>query len=317
MSENLQALIPYVKPIEALLLDPSVSDVLVNGDGSIHYERAGVLTVYAHCYPSGELTHAVRRIARSMGRDVDEKQPLFEGRLGDGSRVAIVIPPCSVGGTTLAIRKFVYRPLGVDQLMESGMITSRQADMFGDAVRDHKTILICGQTGAGKTTLLNTLTAFIPREERVIAIEEVNELRLNRGNVVYLESRPADGNMPEVTISELLRKTLRLRPDRIIVGEVRGKEAFDMLQALNTGHRGSLATIHANDCPSALMRLRTCVAMAGIDLAPSTFAEMIAGAIDMVVQVERVKGKRVVSSMMRVEGYDNGTDRYRLSEELA
>jgi len=317
MSGDLAALIPFVKPIEGLLLDPSASEIMVNGNGSIHYERDGLLTTCAERYPTGELTHAVRRIARSMGRDIDEKQPLFEGRLADGSRVAIVIPPCSVGGTTLAIRKFVYRPIWLDELVKTGMLNQQQADVLGTAVSDRKTILICGQTGSGKTTCLNALTSFIPQDERVIVIEEVNELRLERVNVVYLESRPADANMPEITISDLLKKTLRLRPDRIIVGEVRGKEAFDFLQAMNTGHRGSLATIHANDCRSALMRLRSCVALAGIDLAPATFAEMISGLIDMVVHISRVQGKRVVSSMVRVEGYDRGADAYRLSEELA
>lgn len=314
---DLQMLIPYVQPIEGLLLDSGVSDIMVNGDGSIHYERLGKLVTCGTRYPRNDLAAAVKRIARELGRDVNERTPLFEGRLGDGSRVAIVIPPCSVGGTTLSIRKFVYRPMGLTELVASGALYQSQADVLTVAMACRETILICGQTGAGKTTLLNALTSLIEPDERVICIEEVNELKLERQNVVYLESRPADADMPEVTISDLLRKALRLRPDRIIVGEVRGKEAFDLLQALNTGHRGSLATIHANNCRAALMRLRSCVAMAGIDMAPSTFAAMVAEVIHLVVYITRENGRRVVSDMVTVEGYDNASDQYRLSGEIA
>ena len=314
MSAGLDALIPFIKPLESLLIDPDVSDVMVNGDGSIHFERAGRLTTGNSKYPSGELAAAVKRIARIMGRDVNEMQPLLVTRLGDGSRVAIVGEPCSVGGASLAIRKFVFKPRSVDELVDNETLSQSHATMLIDAMKRRDSILICGQTSAGKSTLLNALTAYIPPEERIIVIEEVHELTLNRANVVYLETRMKTDDQKAVTVSELLREALWMRPDRIIVGEVRGAEAFDLLQALNTGHQGSLATIHANSPRMALDRLRSCVAMAGVDLAPRTFAGMIADVIGLVVQMERRGAKRVVTGIVRVEGFDPMNDSYRLEE---
>ena len=243
---------------------------------------------------------------------MSEEQPILDARLPDGSRVAAVIPPCSVGGTTLTIRKFQSRFFTLDELVKVGMLTHAMHQELRTAIDSRQNILLSGGTSTGKTTLLNALGAVLPRHERVVTIEDTAELHIEQPNIVRFEARRAQGGRPSVSVRDLLKATLRHRPDRIVVGEVRGGEAYDLLQALNTGHAGSLSTIHANSASQALARLASCVLQSGIEMPYTALRLQIANAIGVVVHVGRRRGQRVVEQIMSIEGYDASQDAYAL-----
>ena len=308
-----EVIIPFLRPIEAHLRDPEISDILVNASGRVFVEKYGRLRpVSGITLGEKSLQVAVRNIARILGDEVSEERPLLDSRLPDGSRVAAVFPPCSVGGTTLAIRKFQNKRFTAEELVRLGALTPAALAELQRAVRQRQNILISGGTGTGKTTLLNALAASIDEEERVIVIEDTSEIQIEQPNLVRLEARKEQPNLPAVTIRDLLRATLRLRPDRVLLGEVRGGEAFDLLQALNTGHSGSLSTIHANSGAQSLTRFTTCVMMAGVELPHKVVRRNIADALNILVQVSRERGARKLTEILAIRGYDADQDRYEL-----
>jgi pilus assembly protein CpaF len=303
---------PFLRPIEPLLVDPEVTDILVNGP-RVFAERAGCLReVPGVTIPEKTLQVAVRNIARILGDDVSEAQPLLDARLPDGSRVAAVLPPSSVGGTTLAIRKFITRHFDAEELVRVGTMTPPMRDCLQSAIRDRLNVLVSGRTGAGKTTFLNAMTGFIDDDERVVVIEDTTELQVAKANVVRLEARREQPGLPAVTMRQLLRATLRLRPDRIVVGEIRGEEAFELLQALNTGHRGTLSTTHANSAAESLERFAMCVLMSEVRLTHHSLARQIGLGLQMLVHLDVHHGRRLVTEIVRVSGYDASADRYIL-----
>src|SRR4051812_16535980 len=279
-------------PLEPLLADPQVDEVMVNGPGEVWVERAGRIEPTAVRFGSeSELMHAVERILAPLGRRVDEASPLCDARLPDGSRVNVVIPPLALGGPCLTIRRFRRHGFSLEDLVDGGTLPAPLAEFLADAVRTRAAILVSGGTGSGKTTTLNALSGAIPDGERIVTIEDAAELRLRQHHVVRLEARPANvEGRGEVTIRTLVANALRMRPDRIVVGEVRGPEALDMLQALNTGHEGSLTTVHANSPHDALRRLETLALMAGVGLPHAAVSEQGASAIDLVVHQARAAG---------------------------
>jgi pilus assembly protein CpaF len=294
-------------PLQPLLDDPSISEVMVNGPDSIFVERSGKLTLTGSRFRSEEqLRRVIEKIVSRVGRRIDESSPLVDARLEDGSRVNAVIPPLAVSGSTLTIRKFAADPLTVDDLVRFGSLSPEMAQLLDACVAAHLNILVSGGTGTGKTTLLNVLSSFIPEGERIITIEDAVELQLQQSHVVRLESRPANiEGRGEITIRDLVKNSLRMRPDRIVVGECRGGEALDMLQAMNTGHDGSLSTIHANTPRDAIARLETLVLMAGMDLPLRAIREQIASAVDVIVQLTRLRdGTRRVTHITEVQGME-------------
>lgn len=301
---SMDRILPFLRPIEDLLADPDITEVMVNAGGRcVFVERAGRLqAVPDRVLEPRNLTVAIKNIARACGDEISEQQPILDARLDDGSRVAAMFPPCSVDGPTLTVRKFGRR-YTLENLVAGGMLTEEQAGALRAAVLEGLNILISGGTGTGKTTLLNALAATIPAEERVVLIEETSEIQLDLPNVVRFEARRAvqplgqEATTPAVTISELVRATLRHRPDRIILGEVRGSEAADLLQALNTGHRGSLSTIHANTADQAPTRLAHCVLAANPGLPLAAVEDAVRRVVDVVVHLERRNGYRVVSGI--------------------
>src|SRR4051812_5800105 len=321
---SLDRILPFLRPIEDLLLDPAVTEVMVNDGGRrVFVERDGTVeSVPARTLETRNLTVAIKNIARACGDEISDVQPLLDARLEDGSRVAAMFPPCSVAGPVLTIRKFTRR-YTLDDLIGVGSITPATAAELVAAVSCEKNVLISGGTGTGKTTLLNALAAHIPDRDRIVLIEETAEIHLDKPNVLRLEARRAqaplgqEGPLPPVTIADLLRAALRHRPDRILVGEVRGSEAFDLLQALNTGHLGSLSTIHANSPEQALVRLAHCVLTANVGLPHHSIREAIALAIHLVVHLARVEGHRRVTGVLAVRSYDSSTDRFQLDAVLA
>ena len=293
--------LPFLRPIAHLITDPDVSEIMVNGARSIFIERHGRLTPVPDVQlDERNLRVAVKNIARALGDDISEEQPILDARLEDGSRVAAVFPPCSLGGTTLTIRKFQQRFFTADVLVRTGMLTESALGQIRKAVDASHTILISGGTSTGKTTLLNAISAYLPPEDRLVVIEDTAELHLTQRNIVRLEARREQREVKPVTIRDLLRAALRHRPDRIIVGEVRGSEAYDLLEALNTGHAGSLSTIHANSAFQALNRLASCVAQSGVDLPYDVIREQIAACVQLVVHVRRIDGRREVSELLQV-----------------
>ena len=276
-------------PLEELLSDPAVEEVMVNGHDDVYVEREGRIERTDVRYPSEQaLRDAIERILTPLGRRVDELSPMADARLADGSRVHVVIPPLSVDGPALSIRRFAAERPGPGELVEWGTLTAQLRDLLAEAVRAHRSILISGGTGSGKTTLLNALSRYVADGERVITIEDAAELRLQQSHVVRLESRPPSvEGTGEVTIRDLLRNALRMRPDRIVIGEVRGPEALDLLTALNTGHDGALSTVHANSPADALRRLETLALMAGVGLPHEAIREQVARGIDLVVHLAR------------------------------
>lgn len=304
-------ILPFLRPIAHLIEDADVSEIMVNGSRRVFVEREGVVREATDVrLDERNLRVAVKNIARALGDDVSEEKPILDSRLPDGSRVAAVLPPCSLGGTTLTIRKFQTRFFTADELVRIGTMTTEVLSAVRDAIARNENILISGGTSTGKTTLLNALAAFLPVDDRVVLIEDTAELQIDRLNLVRFEARREQVGLPAVTIRELLRATLRHRPDRIIVGEVRGGEAFDLLQALNTGHAGSLSTIHANSAEQALARLASCVVQSGVELPYQAVRYQIADAIDLVLHLVRRPGTRVVESLIGVGHYDAEPDRY-------
>lgn len=306
-------ILPYLRAIEPFILDDTISDILVNGSNGVFIERAGELQSLDISISEKSLQVAVRNIARVLGDEIGEEKPLLDARLPDGSRVAAVFQPCSVSGTTLAIRKFHSKLYTMEELVRIGSVAPDALAVLRDAVERRLNILISGATGTGKTTLLNALAAFFPTDDRVIVIEDTSEIQLGQRNLVRLEARRAQDGIPAVTIRDLLRTTLRLRPDRILIGEIRGGEAFDLLQALNTGHAGTLCTIHANSAKDAISRFTTCVLLSGVDLPYKAIRSGIAEALTRVVHIERRNGRRRVVEVVAVEGYQPTEDRYQLS----
>jgi pilus assembly protein CpaF len=295
-------------PLEPLLRDPAVDEVMVSGTAPVWVERAGRLERTAVRFPNEhDLRDAIERILAPLGRRVDEAEPVVDARLPDGSRVNVVIPPLALDGPVLTIRRFRRRGFTPDELVANGTLSRPLLDFLGRAVRARATILVCGGTGSGKTTILNVLSSFIGADERVITIEDAAELRLRQLHVIRLEARPPNlEGRGEVTIRRLVRNALRMRPDRIVVGEVRGAEALDMLTALSTGHDGSLCTIHAGSPAEALRRVETLALMAGVGLPHAALREQVADAFDLVVCQARAAGgqRRVVgvAEVVRVAG---------------
>jgi pilus assembly protein CpaF len=284
-------------PLEQVLADPAVTEVMVNGADEVYVERGGRIEPTEVRFASeGALRDAIERILAPLGRRVDELSPMVDGRLADGSRVNVVIPPLAVDGPVLSIRRFTAARPGPDELVASGTLTGELRDLLADSVRGRRSLLISGGTGSGKTTLLNALSAYIGSTERVITIEDAAELRLRQPHVVRLESRPPSvEGRGEVTIRDLLRNALRMRPDRIVIGEVRGREALDLLTALNTGHEGALSTLHANSPADALRRLETLALMAGVGLPYDAIREQVRRGIELVVHLVRSpRGERRV-----------------------
>ncbi len=290
-------------PLEVLLADPAVEEVMVNGPGTVYVERGGRLEATDVAFADEEeLRNAIERILAPLGRRVDELSPMVDARLADGSRVNVVIPPLAIDGPLVSIRRFGARRPGPEELVALGTLTAGQGRLLATAVAERRSILVSGGTGSGKTTLLNALSSAIGPDERVVTIEDAAELRLQQPHVVRLESRPAGvEGRGEVTIRDLLRNALRMRPDRIVIGEVRGPEALDLLTALNTGHDGALATVHANSPADALSRLETLTLMAGLGLPHAAIAEQVQRGIDLVVHLERrPDGARVLTEIAEV-----------------
>ncbi|WP_134767510.1 CpaF family protein [Nocardioides sp. 1609] len=290
-------------PIEPYLRDPDVSEVMVNGFDSIWLERAGRLVrADARFADESHLRRIIDKIVSRIGRRVDESSPMVDARLPDGSRVNAVVPPLAIDGSALTIRKFAADPLGIDDLVNSGTLTPQSAGFLEACVRGRLNIVVSGGTGAGKTTTLNVLSSFIPDDERIVTIEDAAELQLRQAHVVRLESRPANiEGRGEVSIRDLVRNSLRMRPDRIIVGEVRDASALDMLQAMNTGHDGSICTLHANSARDAMSRLETMVLMAGMELPIRAVREQVSAAVDLVVHQTRFKdGSRRITHVTEV-----------------
>jgi pilus assembly protein CpaF len=308
---SFEVILPFLRPIEHLILDPDITEIMVNGSRRVFIERAGMLEeVQDVRVDERNLRVAVKNIARALGDDVSEEMPILDSRLPDGSRVAAVFSPCSVGGTTLTIRKFQTKFFTAEELVRIGTMTPEVLVAVRAAIEGRKNILISGGTSTGKTTLLNALAAFLPEADRIVLIEDTAELQIEKPNVVRFEARREQTGLAAVTIRELLRATLRHRPDRIIVGEVRGGEAFDLLQALNTGHAGTLSTIHANSAEQALARFSSCVVQSGIELPYQAVRHQIADAIDVVLHLARVNGARVVTELIRLGRYRTDQDKY-------
>ena len=294
-------------PLEALLADKTVADILVNGADKVYVERQGKLEQTALRFDSDRhLMTIIDRIVSSVGRRIDESSPMVDARLRDGSRVNAIIPPLAIDGPTLSIRRFAVDRLTVENLVQIGTLTPMVARLLEAVVKSRLNVLVSGGTGAGKTTMLNVLSGFIPHRERIVTIEDSAELQLQQPHVVRLETRPPNiEGKGEVTQRDLVRNSLRMRPDRIIVGEVRGGEALDMLQAMNTGHDGSLTTVHANSPRDALTRVESMVAMSGFNLPSRPLRAQIASAIDVVLQVERQEdGKRRLVSVQEINGLE-------------
>ena len=290
-------------PLESLLADPTVDEVMVNGPDCVYVERRGKVEHSAARFDSeDDLMHAIERILAPLGRRVDEASPLCDARLADGSRVNVVIPPLSLSGPCLTIRRFRREGFSLRDLVANGTVPAPAAELLAVAVAGRASILVSGGTGSGKTTTLNALSGAIPGAERIVTIEDAAELALRQRHVVRLESRPSNlEGSGEVTIRQLVRNALRMRPDRIVVGEVRGGEALDLLQALNTGHDGSLSTVHANSPTDALRRLETLALMAGVGLPHAAVREQVVSAVDLVVhQVRRGDGSRAIESISEV-----------------
>ena len=301
-------------PLEPLINDPDITEILINGFQEVYVEKRGKLQEVQIAFRNDEhVRHIVDRIVAPLGRRIDESSPMVDARLPDGSRVNAVISPISLSGTLVSIRKFRADPFKVEDLLEFNSLNADMAKFLDGIVRAKMNTLISGGTGSGKTTLLNVIAAAIPDGERVITIEDSAELRLDRPNVVGMEARPANvEGKGEVSIRNLVRNALRMRPDRIIVGEVRSGEAFDMLQAMNTGHEGSITTVHANNADDALRRVESMVIMAGMDLPSTVIREYIVGALDIIVQATRLTdGTRKIVSISEVQKNDG---KYRIVE---
>lgn len=307
ISKSVQNEITGLGPLEDLISDDTVSEIMVNGPKQIYVERKGKLVLSDVQFQDEEhVRRIIERIVSPLGRRIDDSNPMVDARLKDGSRVNAIIPPLALCGSTITIRKFSDTPLTIGNLMNFGSLSSEMAGFLEAGVRGKLNILVSGGTGSGKTTLLNVLSAFIPHDERIVTIEDAAELKLMQDHVVSLESRPANlEGTGAITIRDLVKNALRMRPDRIVVGEVRGGETLDMLQAMNTGHDGSLTTAHANSARDALARIETMVMMAGMDLPVAAIRQQVAGALDLIVQQARLRdGSRKVTSICEITGME-------------
>jgi pilus assembly protein CpaF len=312
---SFELILPFLRPIAHLIRDPHITEIMVNGSGRVFVERRGQLEAVPDVTVREQnLRVAVRNLARVLGDDVSEERPLLDSRLPDGSRVAAALPPVSLGGTTLTIRKFHSQHFSAEDLVRIGTLAPGQLDLLRRGIDARDNILISGGTGTGKTTLLNALAAFLPPDDRLVLIEDTAELQLTATNLVRFEARREQAGVPAVSIRDLLRATLRHRPDRILLGEVRGGEAFDLLQALNTGHSGTLSTIHANSAEQALTRFAACVLQSGIDLPYPAVRLAIAEGLQLLVHLDRRQGQRVVRQIVRVRRYEAASDTYALEE---
>jgi pilus assembly protein CpaF len=306
-----ETILPFLKPIEHLILDDAISEVMVNGPDRIFIEKQGfVEAVQGIHLGEKSLMIAVKNIARRLGDDISEAKPILDSRLPDGSRVAAVIPPCSVNGVTLTIRKFNARHFGIEDLVQAGTLERWLANQLEAYVLARKNVLIAGSTGSGKTSLLNVLGKFIPSDERVLLIEDTSEIHMGQDNLVRFEARQPQNGLPAITIRDLLKASLRHRPDRIILGEIRGGEAFDLLQLLNTGHSGSLSTVHATSAKQGLARFTSCVLQSGVDLPYRAIKTNVGDSVNVVVHLERRPGRRFVSEVVEIHGYDPDRDEY-------
>jgi pilus assembly protein CpaF len=313
-----ELILPFLRPIQHLILDPDISEIMINGPERIFIEKAG----YLQAVPGVKLTPeslivAVKNIARRLGDDISEAKPILDSRLPDGSRVAAVIPPCSIHGVALTIRKFNSHKFKMKDLIEMGTLTVELATQLEDYVAQRKNILICGGTSSGKTTLANVLTEFIPNHERIVLIEDTAEIQIQKENVLRFEARREQNGLPAVTIRDLLKATLRHRPDRIILGEIRGGEAFDLLQLLNTGHSGTLSTVHASSAAQGISRFTTCVLQSGVEIPYRAIKTNIGDSLNIIVQIERRPGVRFVSEVLDIRKYDPESDQYELQEVYA
>jgi pilus assembly protein CpaF len=309
-----ETILPFLRPIEHLILDPDISEIMVNAGSRIFVEKQGQLTQVTGITISEQaLNAAVRNIARRLGDDISEEKPILDSRLPDGSRVAAVLPPCSIDGITLTIRKFNTRHFTIADLIENRTLSADTAEFLREKVSNRQNILISGGTGSGKTTLLNILADSIPDDERILLIEDTAELNIRKTNLVRFETRREQPGIPAVTVRDLLKASLRHRPDRIIVGEVRGGEAFDLLQALNTGHSGSLCTLHANSAHQAIARFADCVLLSRIELPHRAIMANIGNSVDLIVHIARVRGRRSVSEVVAVQGFDNDRDECKVN----
>ena len=294
-------------PLEPLLADQSVNDILVNGPKQVFVERSGRLELTPIQFKDdAHLKKIIEKIVSRVGRRIDESSPMVDARLADGSRVNAIIPPLAIDGPSLSIRKFSKDPLQLYHLVEKKSLTPEIGELMKAIVQARLNVLISGGTGSGKTTLLNVLSGFIPNDERIVTIEDAAELQLRQDHVVRLETRPANiEGKGEVAQRELVKNALRMRPDRIILGEVRGAESLDMLQAMNTGHDGSLTTVHANSCRDALTRIETLVSMAGFNLAAKAMRHYVSSALDVIIQIARMSdGTRKLISLQEVVGME-------------
>jgi pilus assembly protein CpaF len=294
-------------PLEPLLKDPTITDILVNGCDNVFVERYGVLEPSPIRFKDERhLIRIIQKIVSAVGRRIDESSPMVDARLADGSRVNAVVPPLAIDGSLLSIRKFARVPISMERLVEIGSVPAPIAEVLKAVVASRRNVLISGGTGSGKTTMLNAMSAFIDERERVVTIEDSAELQLQQRHVVRLETRPANiEGQGEITQRHLVKNALRMRPDRIIVGEVRAGEAFDMLQAMNTGHEGSMTTVHANTPRDALARVEQMIGMSGIDIAPRAARNQIASAIHVMIQVGRLSdGRRKLVSLSEITGME-------------
>lgn len=297
-------------PISKYLIDEDVSEIMVNGPSQVYVEKKGRLEITDTRFEDNQhVMRIIEKIVAPLGRRIDEGSPMVDARLPDGSRVNAVIPPLALNGPTITIRKFAKKPLDVGKLISFGTMTSDMALFIEACIKSRLNIVVSGGTGSGKTTTLNVLSSFIPDDERIVTIEDAAELQLKQAHVVRLESRPANiEGKGAITIRDLVKNSLRMRPDRIVIGEVRGGEALDMLQAMNTGHDGSLTTGHSNSPRDMLARLETMVLMAGMDLPVRAIREQIASAIDVIIQQTRLKdGSRKITHITEVQGMEKDT----------
>ena len=294
-------------PLEALLYEPTISDILVNGYNQVFVERFGKLELTPVKFnDNNHLIKIIDRIVSRVGRRIDESSPMVDARLKDGSRVNAIIPPLAIDGPSLSIRRFSVDKMGLDDLVDKHALAGYMAEFLKAAAKSKLNILISGGTGAGKTTLLNAISNFIPNNERIITLEDSAELQLQLPHVLRLETRPPNiEGKGEITLRDLVRNSLRMRPDRIVIGEVRSGEAFDMLQAMNTGHEGSLTTVHANNPRDALARLENMVSMAGLDMPANAIRKQISSAIHLIIQLSRLEdGSRRITSIQEIEGME-------------
>jgi len=311
--EGFKLILPFLRPIEKFILDSEINEIMVNGSDRIFIERQGhIEAVPDVVIPQKSLQAAVRNIARRLGDDISEEKPVLDSRLPDGSRVAAVLPPCSLNGVVLTIRKFNAKYFAMKDLVDGKTLSAEVRDRLQSAILERQNILISGGTGTGKTTILTALSSFIPKHERVLVIEDTAEIQIQTPNLVRFEARPEQNGLPPVTIRQLLKASLRHRPDRILLGEIRGAEAFDLLQLLNTGHSGTISTLHANSAAQAISRFTSCVLESGVELPYRAIKNNIADSLNILIHLERRPGQRFVSEVTEISGYNPDLDRYDL-----